>query len=111
MNVESRNGMTVTDQTGFWERNPLKQAREPIALPFGSDAVNVPDKNSSGDRSQASPDFPAEVRQAAEHHVTHRLRHVTMDTGVIGAVRKLAVRRTAERLVHESRSRGQIKRH
>ena len=103
--------LAVADQTGFWERNPLKQVREPIALPFGNDAVNVPDKNSSGDRFPASPDFPAEIQQAAERHVTHRLRHVTVDTGIIGAIRKLAVRRTAERLVHESQNRGQSKRH
>lgn len=71
--------------------------------------MNTPDINSPAERPSTPPQFPPEIRRVAEQHVAQRLRHVTIDTATTTAVRKIAFRRVAERLVHESRNRGQIK--
>ncbi|MBC8001713.1 MAG: hypothetical protein H7X97_03910 [Opitutaceae bacterium] len=80
-------------------------------MSFESESVNASDNKSPGELPPTSPGFPADIQQAAEHRVAHRLRHVTTEALTIAAVRRLAIRRTAERLVHESRSHGLIKPH
>ena len=72
--------------------------------------MTIPGKDIPEGTAPSSDEFPADILQAAERHVTHRLRHIAADSLAMAELRKIAIRRAAQRLVRESQNRPSIKR-
>lgn len=72
--------------------------------------MTIPGKDIPEGTAPSSDEFPAELLQAAERQVTHRLRHVAADSLAVAELRKIAIRRAALRLVRENQNRPSIKR-
>jgi HD-like signal output (HDOD) protein len=68
---------------------------------WGIDAVHV--AGASDEATEAHQAIPAHLRQAAEAHVTSRLKHVSVKTPSFALWKELAVRRAAARLASQPR--------
>ena len=78
-----------------------------ILKTWGAESVNVvggqPAEGEATDQ-KLRLDFAPEILREAESKVNRRFQHITATTGDVLALRELAVRRTAQRLVQQAHS-------